>query len=174
MKRVVVPRLLGATAGGVLFVLGLVWYASVHRHLPEDWPRVYLASDCPASNFAMAVAEGHGREVSLVTIPLDDGALSVRACRHTLELLGERSVLWWPATKLPDSLVCRRLVIDGSWWMARNRHVEWPVFVAGDGRVHLGADVEGLRTVGLEVSDEEYGRMLEGSLGAGRWLRIAE
>ncbi|MCX4247677.1 hypothetical protein [Paraliomyxa miuraensis] len=162
MKNVFV-RLIGAAVGGVIFVLGLVWYASVHRHLPEDWPRVYLASDCPASDFAMAVAEGPGRELSLVTIPLDDGALSVRACRHTLSLLVERSMLWWPATQLPDSLVCGRLVIEGTWWMAHHRYAEWPVFVGGDGRVHLGADVEGLRTAGVEVSDEEYERMLEGS-----------
>ncbi|MCX4243919.1 hypothetical protein [Paraliomyxa miuraensis] len=160
MRRTLL-RIAGASVAGLVFVLGLVWYASLHDHIPEHWPRVYLASDCPASDFAMAVAEGPGRAVSLVTIPLDDGALSIRACRLTLDRLAVDSVVWWPATKLPDSLVCGMLVIDGSRWMARNQHARWPVFVGADGRAYLGADVEGLRTVGLEVSDEEYARMLE-------------
>jgi hypothetical protein len=159
--RQVIVRVVGACVASVVFVVLVVWYASVHRHVPEGWPRVYLASGCPASEFAMEVAEGASESVSLVTIPLDDGGLSTRACRHTVGLLARESFVWYPVTLLPDSLVCSRLIMDGAVWMARNRYHEWPVFVGGNGAVHLGADVEGLRTVGLDASDEEYGRMVE-------------
>lgn len=161
MKRLLWRTLAAVVTGGV-FVWVLVWYASVHRHVPGKWPRVYVASGCPASELAMAVAEGAGRNVKLVTIPIDDGELAERACRHTVELMVEESVVWAPLAVLPERLVCSRMIIDGAHWMARNRHTEWPVFVGGDGTVHVGADIEGVRTVGIDVSEEEYGRMVEG------------
>jgi formate-dependent nitrite reductase membrane component NrfD len=54
MRRVLVRTLGAMVAGGVVVWL-VVWYASVHQHLPEEWPRVYVASECPASEFAMAL-----------------------------------------------------------------------------------------------------------------------
>jgi hypothetical protein len=168
MKRVIV-RTIGAMVAGGVIVWAVVWYASVHRHLPEDWPRVYVASGCPASEFAMAVAEGVGREVSLVTIPLDNGELAERACRHTVGLLAKESVVWAGLRVLPESVVCSRMIIDGAHWMARGRYTEWPVFVGGDGAVHVGADVEGLRVVGIAVSEEEHERMVAGLKHRGWW-----
>lgn len=160
MRRLLI-RTLAAGLAAVLFVFALTWYSSAHEHIPDHWPRVYLASDCPASEFAMDVAEGPGKALPLVTIPIDDGTLSARACRHTQRLLAAESVAWSALALVPDSLVCSRLIVDGSSWMRRNRHHEWPVIVGADGVVHLGADIQGMRTAGLDVSDEEYARMLE-------------
>jgi hypothetical protein len=39
MRRVIVRRVVGACVAGFVFVVLLVWYASVHRHVPEGWPR---------------------------------------------------------------------------------------------------------------------------------------
>lgn len=167
MRRVLWRTLAAAAVGGV-FVWEMVWYASVHRHVPDEWPKVYVASGCSASDFAMAVAEGIGRDVKLVTIPIDDGELAERACRHTVGLMVEESVVWAPMAVVPERVVCSRMIIEGARWMARNRHTEWPVFVGGDGTVHVGADVEGVRAVGIEVSDEEYGEMVE------RWAAASE
>lgn len=122
---------------------------------------MYVASECPASELAVALAEGAGREVMLVTIPVDDGPLARRACRHTVGVLMEESVVWAPLAVLPEELVCSRMILDGAGWMRRSGYFEWPVFVSRDGEVHLGADAAGLRTVGITVSDEEHERMVE-------------
>lgn len=124
-------KALVAGIAAILCVIALTTYASMHEHIP------------------------------LVTIPVDDGALSERACRHTQDLLAEESSIWSPLALIPNSLVCSRLILDGSSWMARNRHREWPVVVGPNGEVHLGADIQGLKTAGLQVSDEEFARMLE-------------
>lgn len=160
-------RMLVAGLAAMLLVLALTWYASAHEHIPDHWPRVYLASNCPASEFVMDVAEGPAHALPLVTIPLDDGALSTRACRHTQRLLAAESMAWAPLAVVPDSLVCPRLIRAGSSWMARHRHREWPVIVGPTGQTHLGADIQGLRTAGLDVTDEEYVGMLEAWRGEG-------
>lgn len=160
MRRLLIKALVAGIAA-ILCVIALTIYASMHEHIPPRWPRVYIASNCPASEFALYVAEGAGKTLPLVTIPVDDGALSERACRHTQDLLVEESSIWSPLALIPNSLVCSRLILDGSSWMARNRHREWPVVVGPNGEVHLGADIQGLKTAGLQVSDEEFARMLE-------------
>jgi hypothetical protein len=160
MRRLIIKALLAGIIA-ILFVFALTKYASTHERIPTHWPRVYIASNCPASEFALYVAEGAGKTLPLVTIPVDDGALAERACRHTQDLLVEESLVWSPLALIPDSLVCSRLILDGSSWMTRNRHNEWPVVVSPEGEVHLGADIQGLRTAGLHVSDEEFARMLE-------------
>jgi hypothetical protein len=55
------------------------------------------------------------------------------------------------------------------WYASVDRHVpeQWPVFVGPDGTVHVGADVGGLRVVGLDLSQEEHDEMVA------RWMNAA-
>ena len=108
MRRLTVRTLL-ASLLAVVVVRAVVWYASFGQHIPDGWPRVYVASDCPASDFAVEVAERSS--MPLATIPVDDGALTKRACRHTRELLSEQSWWWGGLEMLPESLVCARLIL---------------------------------------------------------------
>lgn len=157
MRRLATRTLLASLAA-IASTLAIIAYASMHQHLPDRWPRVYVASNCAASEFTMMVAEQS--EISIATIPTDDGEISHRACYHTSELLMKDRAMWSALRILPDALTCNRLIRDGSKWMSAHRYDEWPVFVGPSGEVHVGASIEGLRVAGLDIDNERYTQML--------------
>lgn len=129
--------------------------------LGSTWHRSALRAH---SAVMVAEHEANRRGIPLVTIPVDDGELARPACRHSVRLLTQQGLLWAPLEALPEALVCAQMIGHGVHWVGKNRHSQWPVFVGSDGTVHVGADVRGLRVVGLDLSQEKHDEMVS------RWM----